>query len=73
MKFHAYASYRITVKITKLDVPDEILTCIGLHFYTLNREYATTETLRRLDLYPEESPLRSLPWKKSFKKSDAFQ
>ncbi|CAF1407951.1 unnamed protein product [Rotaria magnacalcarata] len=36
----------------------------GLHFYTLNREYATIEILRKLDLWLEDPPLRALPWKK---------
>ncbi|CAF4901130.1 unnamed protein product, partial [Rotaria socialis] len=35
----------------------------GLHFYTLNREYATIEILRKLDRWLEDPPLRALPWK----------
>ena len=34
----------------------------GLHFYTLNREIATIEILKRLALWCEE-PRRTLPWK----------
>ncbi|CAF2353637.1 unnamed protein product [Rotaria sp. Silwood2] len=37
----------------------------GLHFYTLNREYATIEILKRVGLWLEEQPLRALPWKKT--------
>ncbi|XP_037684437.1 methylenetetrahydrofolate reductase isoform X2 [Choloepus didactylus] len=33
----------------------------GLHFYTLNREMATTEVLKRLGLWTED-PRRPLPW-----------
>ncbi|XP_065506006.1 methylenetetrahydrofolate reductase (NADPH) isoform X2 [Caloenas nicobarica] len=33
----------------------------GLHFYTLNREVATTEVLKRLGLWNED-PRRPLPW-----------
>ncbi|CAF0724785.1 unnamed protein product [Didymodactylos carnosus] len=37
----------------------------GLHFYTLNREYATIQVLKQLGLWMEEPPLRALPWKKT--------
>ncbi|XP_030661816.1 methylenetetrahydrofolate reductase isoform X2 [Nomascus leucogenys] len=33
----------------------------GLHFYTLNREMATTEVLKRLGMWTED-PRRPLPW-----------
>ncbi|KAG8505582.1 Methylenetetrahydrofolate reductase, partial [Galemys pyrenaicus] len=33
----------------------------GLHFYTLNREVATTEVLKRLGLWKED-PRRPMPW-----------
>lgn len=36
----------------------------GLHFYTLNREYATKKILRNLGLWTEH-PTRPLPWKTS--------
>lgn len=38
---------------------------LGLHFYTLNREYAITEILKTLGFWLEETPLRALPWKKT--------
>ena len=34
----------------------------GLHFYTLNKEIATVEILKRLGLW-QEAPPRPLPWK----------
>ena len=37
----------------------------GLHFYTLNREFATIEILKKLGLWLEDHPLRELPWKKT--------
>ena len=37
----------------------------GLHFYTLNREFATIEILKKLGLWLEDHPLRALPWKKT--------
>jgi methylenetetrahydrofolate reductase (NADPH) len=36
----------------------------GLHFYTLNRDYATVQILRALGMWSEK-PRRSLPWKTS--------
>ena len=36
----------------------------GLHFYTLNRDYATVQILRALGMWVER-PRRSLPWKLS--------
>ena len=36
----------------------------GLHFYTLNREFATNQILRNLGLWTEH-PMRLLPWKTS--------
>jgi len=36
----------------------------GLHFYTLNREFATIEILKQLELWSEDHSLRALPWKK---------
>ncbi|RNA39112.1 methylenetetrahydrofolate reductase isoform X2 [Brachionus plicatilis] len=35
----------------------------GVHFYTLNRDVAVTEILRRLDLWNKDSEPRHLPWK----------
>nr|XP_060614746.1 methylenetetrahydrofolate reductase (NADPH) [Anolis sagrei ordinatus] len=88
-----YHSLRQLVKLSKLEVPEEITEVIepikdndaairnygielavrmcralldsglvhGLHFYTLNREVATIEVLRRLGLWNED-PRRPLPW-----------
>nr|XP_056721062.1 methylenetetrahydrofolate reductase (NADPH) [Euleptes europaea] len=88
-----YHSLRQLVKLSKLEVPQEIKDIIepikdndaairnygielavtmcrelldsglvhGLHFYTLNREVATMEVLRRLGLWKED-PRRLLPW-----------
>ena len=90
----AYQSLRHIVKLSKLEVPQEILDAInpikdndeairnfgvdqatllckvllgsgqvhGLHFYTLNREVATIQILKRLGMWCED-PRRSLPWK----------
>ncbi|XP_009579458.1 PREDICTED: methylenetetrahydrofolate reductase [Fulmarus glacialis] len=88
-----YHSLRQLVKLSKLEVPQEIKDVIepikdndaairnygvelavsmcrelldsgmvhGLHFYTLNREVATTEVLKRLGIWKED-PRRPLPW-----------
>lgn len=88
-----YGSLRQLVKLSKLEVPQEIKDVIepikdndaairnygidlavsmcrelldsglvhGLHFYTLNREVATIDVLRRLGLW-QEDPRRPLPW-----------
>ncbi|XP_041130627.1 methylenetetrahydrofolate reductase-like [Polyodon spathula] len=88
-----YQSLRQLVKLSKLEVPEEIKEVMepikdndaairnygidqavemckvllhsgevpGLHFYTLNREVATMEVLRRLGLWLED-PRRPLPW-----------
>ncbi|XP_074704234.1 methylenetetrahydrofolate reductase (NADPH) isoform X2 [Strix aluco] len=88
-----YHSLRQLVKLSKLEVPQEIKDVIepikdndaairnygvelavsmcrelldsgmvhGLHFYTLNREVATTEVLKRLGMWKED-PRRPLPW-----------
>ncbi|XP_069803326.1 methylenetetrahydrofolate reductase (NADPH) isoform X3 [Dendropsophus ebraccatus] len=88
-----YGSLRQLVKLSKLEVPQEIKDIIepikdndaairnygidlavsmcrelldsglvhGLHFYTLNREVATIDLLRRLGLW-QEDPRRPLPW-----------
>jgi len=94
LPIQAYQSLRHIVKLSKLEVPQDILDTIeaikdndeairaygiehayqmcktlldsgevhGIHFYTLNREVATMEILKRLGLWCEE-PRRSLPWK----------
>ncbi|XP_028406469.1 methylenetetrahydrofolate reductase-like [Dendronephthya gigantea] len=98
MPIQSYDSLRHLVKLSKLDIPKEILEAIqpikdddlairtygvdytikmvnelfssglvpGIHFYTLNREVATTEILKQTKLWSLE-PLyaRSLPWKPS--------
>ncbi|XP_069097355.1 methylenetetrahydrofolate reductase (NADPH) isoform X2 [Pleurodeles waltl] len=88
-----YHSLRQLVKLSKLEIPNEIMEVIepikdndaairnygidlavsmcreildsglvhGLHFYTLNREVATMDVLRRLGLWKED-PRRPLPW-----------
>ncbi|XP_043854162.1 methylenetetrahydrofolate reductase isoform X2 [Dromiciops gliroides] len=88
-----YHSLRQLVKLSKLEVPQEIKDVIepikdndaairnygielavamcqellaigsvpGLHFYTLNREVATVEVLKRLGMWNED-PRRPLPW-----------
>ncbi|XP_044138018.1 methylenetetrahydrofolate reductase [Bufo gargarizans] len=88
-----YGSLRQLVKLSKLEVPQEITDVIepikdndaairnygidlvvsmcrelldsglvhGLHFYTLNREVATIDVLRRLGLW-QEDPRRPMPW-----------
>ena len=92
----AYQSLRHIVKLSRLEVPQEILDAIspikdndeairnfgvdqavtmvkelfkspevkGLHFYTLNREVATIEILKRLGMWCEE-PCKPLPWKQT--------
>ncbi|XP_078094986.1 methylenetetrahydrofolate reductase (NADPH) isoform X2 [Mustelus asterias] len=93
LKAKGYHSLRQLVKLSKLQVPQEIKDIIdpikdndaairnygidlatdmckvllesglvpGLHFYTLNREVATVEILKRLRLWTED-PRRALPW-----------
>lgn len=90
----AYQSLRHIVKLSRLEVPQEIIDTItpikdndeairnygidqatqickellnsdkvfGLHFYTLNREVATIEILKRLGMWLEE-PAKPLPFK----------
>jgi len=94
LPIQAYQSLRHIVKLSKLEVPQDIIDAInplkdndeavrnygidssvemckellnsgmvhGLHFYTLNREIATIEILKRLGMWCQE-PRRSLPWK----------
>ncbi|CAL1538142.1 unnamed protein product, partial [Lymnaea stagnalis] len=95
LPIQAYQSLRHIVKLSKLEVPPEILNAIqpfkdndeairkygidqsvemcktllnagvyGLHFYTLNREVAVKEVLKRLGLW-SENVHRPLPWKQS--------
>ncbi|KAM9299174.1 methylenetetrahydrofolate reductase (NADPH) [Gastrophryne carolinensis] len=88
-----YISLRQLVKLSKLEVPQEIKDVIepikdndaairnygidlavsmcrelldsglvhGLHFYTLNREVATIDVLKRLGMW-QEDPRRPMPW-----------
>lgn len=97
MPIQGYASLRQLVKLSKLEVPQEILDVIepikdndeairkygvelatemckellqsdevpGLHFYTLNREIATIEILKRVGLWKKYQIHRPLPWKHS--------
>ncbi|KAK2710426.1 hypothetical protein QYM36_011823 [Artemia franciscana] len=94
MPIQSYDSLRHIVKLSKLEVPEEIMNAVhplkdndeairnygvqqavdmmkeifdkgfapGVHFYTLNREVATTEILKRLGLWVCE-PRRPLPWR----------
>lgn len=94
LPIQAYQSLRHIVKLSRLEVPQEIIDSInpikdndeairnygvhltvemarelfetgfiqGLHFYTLNREVATIEILKRLGMWSED-PWRPLPWK----------
>ncbi|XP_067659127.1 methylenetetrahydrofolate reductase (NADPH)-like [Haliotis asinina] len=94
LPIQAYQSLRHIVKLSKLEVPQEIIDAInpikdndeairnfgihhavemsktmlqtgeihGLHFYTLNREVATIDILKRLGLWKEEVR-KPLPWK----------
>lgn len=94
LPIQAYQSLRHIVKLSRLEVPQEVIddinpikdndeairnygifqtvamakqlfdsgTVQGLHFYTLNREVATIEILKRLGMWCED-PWRPLPWK----------
>lgn len=94
--FQAYASLKNISKLSKLEVPQEILDSLlsfkdddeavrqfgisycsemcrqllnsefvcGLHFYTMNREFATVQILKNLGLW-KDTIRRSLPWKTS--------
>lgn len=45
--------------------------CTGLHFFTLNRETATTEVLKKVGLWREARlERRVLPWRSSSQKND---
>lgn len=93
----SYDSLRHICKLSKLDVPENIVTALekikdddaairkygieytlelckelidsgvvnGLHFYTLNREVAVTEVLRKLELWDTHQGQKCLPWKQS--------
>ncbi len=52
-----------TVKLCKDLIQSGIVN--GLHFYTLNREIAVTEILRRLELWSTSPTHRTLPWQQS--------
>ena len=94
MPIQSFDSLRHIVKLSKLEIPDEITNVVtplkgrddaireygiyqcvqmirelfssgyapGIHFYTLNREVATTEILRRIGLWNED-PVKPLPFK----------
>ncbi|XP_063880009.1 methylenetetrahydrofolate reductase (NADPH)-like [Scylla paramamosain] len=94
MPIQSYDSLRHIVKLSKLDVPQDIIDAVtplkgndeairnygihqtttlikelfnadmapGIHFYTLNREVATTAILKQLGLW-SATPRRPLPWK----------
>ncbi len=94
MPIQSYDSLRHIVKLSKLEVPDEITSVVtplkgnddairnygihqavemirdlfrtgyapGIHFYTLNREVASTSILKRVGLWAE-GPVKPLPFK----------
>lgn len=96
LPIQAYASLKNISKLSKLEVPQEILDSLlsfkdddeavrqfgisycsemcrqlldseyvcGLHFYTMNREFATVQILKNLGLW-KDTIRRSLPWKTS--------
>jgi len=96
MPIQSYDSLRQIVKISKLEVPEEITNILtpikdndeairnygvhqavnlirelfqsdeapGVHFYTLNRDVATTAILKQLNLWMSE-PRRPLPWRRA--------
>ena len=96
MPIQSYDSLRQIVKLSKLQVPADIMNALiplkdndeairnygihqavclirelfdadvapGIHFYTLNREVATTAILKQLGLWMDE-PRRSLPWRQA--------
>lgn len=52
----------LTVELCKILLKEAI--CAGLHFYTLNREFATVEVLKSVGLWREATvERRFLPWK----------
>ncbi|XP_057296002.1 methylenetetrahydrofolate reductase (NADPH)-like isoform X1 [Hydractinia symbiolongicarpus] len=51
----------LTVELCKVLLSS--MLCVGLHFFTLNREIATTEVLKRIGLWQEpQINRRILPW-----------
>lgn len=97
MPIQSYDSLRHICKLSKLEVPEDIVNALekikdndeairiygiesavqlckdlldsgkvfGLHFYTLNREVAVTDILRKLCLWNAEQAPRDLPWKQA--------
>ena len=54
----------LTVELCKILLEDVL--CVGLHFFTLNREVATTEVLKQIGLWKEPKISRKmLPWQSS--------
>ncbi|KAL3862448.1 hypothetical protein ACJMK2_008412 [Sinanodonta woodiana] len=104
LPIQAYQSLRHIVKLSRLEVPQEIIDAInpikdndeairnfgidhavsmikdlfasghvnGIHFYTLNREVATVEILKRLGMWCEDHT-RRLPWKTTANHSRACE
>jgi len=59
----------LTVELCKILLQNAL--CAGLHFYTLNRETATTEVLKRVGLWREANlERRLLPWKSSHREGE---
>ena len=57
----AVMKYGIYLTVQLCQILLKSVFCVGLHFFTLNRETATTEVLKQIGLWQETS-IRRLPW-----------